>query len=71
MGMKDRPICDLCEEKEALMTFRGKWLCGECLMDWNKEENERMFNDMKKIREEKKRIEGPIVEGAIMEVRRE
>lgn len=46
--MKERPKCAVegCKNK-ALVMFGGKFVCGDCVAEWNKKNNERLFNELK------------------------
>lgn len=45
--MKERPICDIegCKNG-ALVYMLGKYICGECVVKWDKKQKEETFKKM-------------------------
>jgi len=49
MGMKERPTCEIegCNNP-ALVVMLGKYICGECVTEWDKKQKEKIFKEMQK-----------------------
>ena len=48
--MKKRPICVIegCK-REALVLFAGQWICGPCLVEYDRRVKEQQFNKLKEV----------------------
>ena len=45
MGMKERPPCFVCG-KPSLVLMYNKFLCGDCVTEWNRKQEEKAVNQI-------------------------
>jgi len=57
--MKQRPKCEC--GREAFILLGGVWICGECMKLWNDSMNKEISDRLRKLREDKNKVSGPVI----------